>query len=50
VAFEHVAQLATRSWYSIQKAERRLGWKPEVPFEEGMKRTESWPRQEKAIG
>jgi len=46
---ESVAQLATRSWYSIQKAERRLGWKPEVPFEEGMKRTESRLRQEKAI-
>ena len=28
----------------------RLGCKPEVPFEEGMKRTESWLRQEKAIG
>jgi nucleoside-diphosphate-sugar epimerase len=46
---ESVAQLATRSWYSIQKAERRLGWKPEVSFEEGMKRTESWLRHEKAI-
>ncbi len=40
-----VVQLATRSWYSIAKAERLLGWKPEVTLEDGMNRTEAWLRE-----
>jgi len=39
-----VAQLATKSWFSIKKAERILGWKPEISFEEGMKRSHQWAK------
>ena len=39
-----VAQLATKSWFSIKKAERILGWKPEISFEEGIKRSHQWAK------
>jgi nucleoside-diphosphate-sugar epimerase len=37
-----VTQLCTKSWFSITKAERILGWKPEVSFEEGIERSKMW--------
>ena len=37
-----VAQLSTKSWFSIAKAQRILGWIPEVSFEEGMQRSKQW--------
>ena len=37
-----VTQLCTKSWFSITKAERILGWKPEVSFEEGIERSKVW--------
>ncbi len=30
------------TWAEIEKAKSLLGWKPEVPFEEGLKRTVDW--------
>ena len=41
-----VMQLATKSWFSIQKAERVLGWRPEVSFEDGMKATYEWAKEQ----
>ena len=41
-----VMQLATKSWFSIQKAERVLGWRPEVSFEDGMKATHEWAKEQ----
>jgi nucleoside-diphosphate-sugar epimerase len=37
-----VTQLCTKNWFSITKAERILGWKPEVSFEEGIERSKVW--------
>ena len=37
-----VTQLCTKSWFSITKAERILGWKPEISFEEGIVRSKVW--------
>ena len=36
--------------YAIDKAERRLGWRPEVGLDEGMARTEAWLRTEGLVG
>ena len=41
-----VMQLSTKSWFSIKKAEHILGWRPEVSFEEGMKTTHEWAREQ----
>jgi len=40
-----VAQLTTRSWFSIRKAGEILGWKPEISLDEGMRRSEAWARE-----
>jgi nucleoside-diphosphate-sugar epimerase len=45
-----VKQLSTKSWFSIKKAERILGWKPEVTFEEGMKLTREWAQNQGLLG
>ena len=45
-----VLQLATKSWFSIKKAERILGWKPEMPFDEGMKRSKQWADDNGLLG
>jgi nucleoside-diphosphate-sugar epimerase len=45
-----VVQLATKSWFSIKKAERILGWKPEMPFDEGMKRSKQWADDNGLLG
>jgi nucleoside-diphosphate-sugar epimerase len=37
-----VAQLSTKSCFSIKKAEHILDWKPEVSFEEGMEISKKW--------
>jgi nucleoside-diphosphate-sugar epimerase len=44
-----VAQLATKSWFSIKKAERILGWKPEISFEEGIKRSRQWAKDKNLV-
>ena len=44
-----VTQLCTKSWFSIAKAEKILGWKPEMPFEEGMQRSKTWAQQQGLI-
>ena len=44
-----VAQLATKSWFSIKKAERILGWKPEISFEEGIKRSHQWAKDQNLV-
>ena len=44
-----VAQLATKSWFSIKKAERILGWKPEISFEEGMKHSHQWAKDNNLV-
>ena len=41
-----VDYLNRRGTYAIGKAERLLGWRPEVPFEDGMARTLAWLRAE----
>jgi len=38
-------QLSTRCWFSIKKAGEVLGWKPEVPLDDGMQRSEAWARE-----
>jgi len=45
-----VSQLATKSWFSIKKAERILGWKPEITFDEGMKRSKQWASDKGLLG
>ena len=37
-----VTNLGSRLNFSIEKAERELGWKPKVPFKVGMERTLEW--------
>jgi UDP-glucuronate 4-epimerase len=37
----HIADIK-ETWANISKAERLLGWKPEVSFEEGIKRSVDW--------
>ncbi|MDA8903598.1 NAD(P)-dependent oxidoreductase [Porticoccaceae bacterium] len=44
-----VVQLCTKSWFSIAKAERILGWKPEMPFEEGMQHSKLWAQEQGLI-
>ena len=44
-----VAQLATKSWFSIKKAERILGWKPEIAFEEGIRRSHQWAKEKNLV-
>ncbi|MBT5388070.1 MAG: NAD(P)-dependent oxidoreductase [Porticoccaceae bacterium] len=44
-----VAQLCTKSWFSIAKAERILDWKPEMPFAEGMERSRLWAQEQGLI-
>ena len=41
-----VAQLSTKSWFSIAKAQRVLGWAPEVLLEEGMQRSKQWAAEQ----
>jgi UDP-glucuronate 4-epimerase len=37
----HIADIK-ETWANISKAERMLGWKPEISFEEGIKRSVDW--------
>jgi UDP-glucuronate 4-epimerase len=37
----HIADIK-ETWANISKAERLLGWKPEISFEEGIKRAVDW--------
>ena len=36
------------TWADIAKAERLLGWRPETPFDEGVRRLVNWYREERA--
>lgn len=44
-----VTQLCTKSWFSIAKAERILGWKPEVSFDDGIERARIWASEQGLI-
>ncbi len=44
-----VKQLSTNSWFSITKAERILGWKPEVPLDTGMQACQEWAQAQGLI-
>jgi len=44
-----VRQLSTNSWFSIAKAERLLGWKPEVPLNTGMQASQEWAQSQGLI-
>ena len=44
-----ITQLCTKSWFSIAKAERILGWKPEVSFDEGIERSRLWAAEQGLI-
>lgn len=37
-----VTNLGSRFRFSIEKAERELGWKPKIPYREGFRRTMEW--------
>jgi nucleoside-diphosphate-sugar epimerase len=41
-----VLQLSTKSWFSIAKAERILGWTPQVAFDDGMQRSKLWAQEQ----
>jgi nucleoside-diphosphate-sugar epimerase len=41
-----VLQLSTKSWFSIDKAKRILDWAPEVSFDEGMRRSHAWAKEQ----
>lgn len=44
-----VAQLSTRCWFSIDKAERILGWKPEMSLDSGMQASHEWAKAQGLI-
>ena len=44
-----VTQLSTNSWFSIAKAERILGWKPEVLLDTGMQASQTWAQDQGLI-
>lgn len=44
----HIADIK-ETWANISKAERLLGWKPEVSFEEGIKRSVEWHLKNKHL-
>jgi nucleoside-diphosphate-sugar epimerase len=44
-----ITQLCTKSWFSITKAERILGWKPEISFDEGIERSRLWAAEQGLI-
>jgi nucleoside-diphosphate-sugar epimerase len=44
-----ITQLCTKSWFSIAKAERILGWKPEISFDEGIERSRLWAGEQGLI-
>ena len=44
-----ITQLCTKSWFSIAKAERILGWKSEVSFDEGIERSRMWAAEQGLI-
>lgn len=41
-----VLQLSTQSWFSIAKAQTILGWAPEIAFDEGMRRSHMWAKEQ----
>ena len=44
-----VTQLSTNSWFSIAKAERILGWKPQVLLDTGMQASQTWAQDQGLI-
>ena len=47
---ETMRYLARPGGYSVAKAARLLGWRPQVGLDEGMARTERWLRAERLLG
>jgi UDP-glucose 4-epimerase len=50
--FEHLPSFAVdvvRRWPSVEKAERRLGWKARIGVEEGIAATVSWLREQEGV-
>lgn len=45
----HIADIK-ETWADIDKANRLLGWRPEISFEEGIKRTVDWYLKTKHLG
>ena len=41
-----ILQLTSRAWFSIRKAGELLDWRPEIGLEDGMRRSESWAREQ----
>jgi UDP-glucuronate 4-epimerase len=39
---------APTTWASVERAEKLLGWRPEVRLEEGIRRTVAWTREARA--
>jgi UDP-glucuronate 4-epimerase len=39
---------APTTWASVERAEKLLGWRPEVKLEEGIRRTVAWTREARA--
>lgn len=44
-----VKQLSTKSWFSIAKAERILGWTPEISLDRGMQMSQTWAQAQGLI-
>lgn len=44
-----VYQLATKSWFNIDKAQKLLGWSPKISLQDGMQHCETWAREQKLI-
>lgn len=43
-------QLTSRAWFSNRKAAVVLDWRPEIPLDEGMRRSEAWARDTGLLG
>lgn len=44
------AAVSTKLDFSIEKIERMIGWKPQISFEEGIRRLIAWREMERSVG